>query len=223
MLSSSIHAALAKGYILAGLISCSPQTPAEVTLRFINNPATIDNSKDESQLQATRKGSISPSYGNEFPVVQGLHTGTYQLSHTIDFEDTYRPMIGACIHATRMQITLTYTPVIYIKSNHAPGSCHYETTLGHERKHVATDVATLTEYIPEIKKMATLALAAAANNKPVDKDQMSAEHSRIEAAVSQTLEKSSDAMQAVRTYRQQAVDSREEYERLSGLCLNEPR
>lgn len=213
------HAALSTGYILASLLSCDPVVDPPVTLDFQNKPPLVDNSRTPQQMQSLRTGATSPDYGGEFEHVQGVKDGKYQFSFSLDFEKTEWFMIGkACVQPAALHLTLTYTPVIYISKDIAPGTCDYNVTLEHEMRHVKVDVDTLGEFIPSIKTMAAAAMALHQSREPVAQENVEIVQNNLSREITALIDSASAKLQATRTLRQQAVDSREEYIRLSNAC-----
>jgi len=70
---------LSTGYVLAGLLSCNPQTAPNVTLQFQNVPLQIDNTRSSADLAQFKTHTLSPKYGAEFPVVGGVASSDFQV------------------------------------------------------------------------------------------------------------------------------------------------
>jgi hypothetical protein len=211
------------GYMLAGLLSCSPQTPPSVAVQFRNNPPGIVNSEPAESLMRLKDGTISPDYGREFSVTGGLTYSNIQTTFDMNFTSSVWPVVNrACLWANNINITVTYTPTVYVASNYRPGSCRYQATLEHEMRHVAADVAFLGELLPYMKEMAEMSVAPWKGAGPVGKETLEAEQAALSKQFGDALEKISDGQQGIRVLRQRQIDTRAEYDRLSTACPAEP-
>jgi hypothetical protein len=207
------------GYVLAGLLSCDPAANLSVDITFNNNPPEIKAMAPAELRSIREKEANSPTYQGEFPNVRGLADRYYQIRYSISFTNTDWPLLGrTCVQPTGVQILVTFKPTIYISSDLQPGSCMYNVTLDHEMKHVTTDIDVLGAYLPEIKKMAEINLAMIQSEDPVSRDDVETYQEIISEKFERLLNKSSEKLQEERILRQQAVDSHEEYVRLSNVC-----
>lgn len=211
--------ALTKGYMLAAIFTCPVQTPPVVTVQFQSSPPHIINDKSSSELAALKKNSTSPNYGSEFPIVGGLTFSNFKVEYSMDLMNGVQSVLRkACLWATKINVVVTYTPTVYVASNHAPGSCHYKMTERHEMMHVNVDVITLKEFLPQVKKAVEGTVATWRGVGPVDQDGLKAAESELSKPLKVTLDAITDKLQQARRARQQQVDSRDEYRYLSTAC-----
>lgn len=219
MVAGIAHLSLSTGYILAGLFSCASPAAPSVTVTLQNNPPLINNEQSSAYLNRLRGSSISPTYGGEFPIVDGITSGAFQIEHNIDFTSAIRPLLHtACVSAEAIHITVTYAAVVYVDSRYPPGSCRYELTLAHEMRHVKTDVDTVNDFLPYIKQLAETTAAQWKNSGDVGESEVATAQKSMARKLSAILEQGTDSLQRARNLRQPLVDSHEEYRRVSNAC-----
>ena len=222
MLPVFTHLPLSTGYVLVSLFSCDPKAEPAITLQFENHRPHISNTRSSAYLLRLQKDSVSPNYGGEFPMLDGLTRGAFQFSYNQNFTSKEQPQLHkACVRTSAVHIVITYKPTIYISSKAVPGSCRYTATLKHEMRHVNTDINTINEFIPRIKALAADAITPARNPRPIEESKVDAAEDDMSEKLSQALQEATDALQKTRASRQRLVDSRKEYERLSKACPNE--
>ena len=209
---------LAKMVVLAGLMACPAHQPPVVTLDLRELPTEIDNAKTSVRLAEMKAHAISPNYGAEFPIVGGLTESSFELAYNTGFVTASGRNGKACLWAERVHITLTYAPKIYIALQYAPGSCNYSLTKRHEQRHVYTDLASLNEFAPRLRKVAGLAAARWRVIGPIDKGRLKTEQAEMTDALARALDNEIASLHETRRLRQQKIDSREEYKRMSKAC-----
>jgi hypothetical protein len=207
-------------FILAALKNCPAQPAPEVVLKFINKSPTYDSRMTAAELGNFDIDTQFARHRNEVFTTGGITEGTVGTSLETTFKKlTDAQEIDACIWLDKVEITVTYVPMVHIARELTPGSCQYNTTVQHENRHVGTDVITVKEFLPQIKgnlEAASRAIGVIA--LPVkDIGQAKEQLMRI---LAQSLEKTTNSLEAVRFQRQQLIDTRQEYMRLSKACPN---
>ena len=218
MLPAFMHLPLSTGYVLVGLFSCPARSAPDITLQFQNDPPRISHTRSSASLTKLKKVSSSPSY-EEFPILEGVTSSQIQLKYDVSFTDREELRSHqSCVAISSARITITYKPVVYINSNIPKGSCRYKETLKHEMKHVATDIDTINEFLPDIRDAAANALRHTQTTEPIDTDRADDLHDDISEKLSEAVNEENAELQKTRKKRQRQIDSREEYERLSKAC-----
>ncbi len=213
---------LAAGRMFAGIFSCTQPHAPHVALIFNNNPPQIRVAQSAARMAALRKKSASPNYGGEFPNVEGITNGTFNIKYDLNFTAVEQMVFHtACVQTKDARITITYTPVIYISKKAVPGTCMYKETMAHEMRHVGADVGTVDTYLPLIKSAATSALMPQHDPRPIKQSQIKDYQASESKKLSQAMDKVTAALQRTRQIRQMKIDTRQEYERLSHACPNE--
>lgn len=215
---------LSAGYVLAGLFTCDPQAVPLITLDFQNNPVRIDNSKSSAALAELRQRSASPGYDGEFAVVDGITDSNFAFKYDMDFESVSRPVLrDACIRVKAVNLTISYTATVYVASQIPPGSCRHALTSEHEMRHVNTDITALKEFLPSVRKIVEAAVMSEAVTGHIPQAQVESAQASLSKKLTAVLGEATGALRRARALRQQQVDSREEYQRLSTACPDEPR
>ena len=210
---------LSTGYVLAGLLSCDPQTSPTVTLQFQNTPLKIDNTRSSADLAQKKTHSLSPKYGAEFPIVSGVTSGNFQIGYKAKLAiSSSSSSNNVCLWVKAVNITVTYAPIVYISSDYKPESCQYAITEEHEKHHVNIDIITINEFLPYIRKTAENVVSTWHGTGPVDKNKLESHKTALLKPLAEALKKVTDSLQKTRNLRQQQVDSRSEYRYASTAC-----
>jgi len=127
------------------------------------------------------------------------------------------PVSGYECVAPQIAVSLTYAPVvIYIGREFAPGTCAYDEILTHELRHMKTYM----EHLPRVEKIVRAALAKRFEARP-----LYAPSGTAKAALSREIDTGwlpyiKAEMRKVEVL-QEAIDSPQEYARLSKACNGE--
>jgi hypothetical protein len=224
MLPVFLHQPLSAGYVLVGLLSCGPAPVPALSVEFRNNPPHVINSYSTEALMSLRQQASSPTYGGEFPHLDGLTKSEFSFETDMGFTEIIRPLLRiACVQVKSARLVINYTPMVYVGSHAAPGSCRHRMTLEHELRHVRTDADAVNEFIPVFKK--ALANAIAQNNtaEPIDMGKQGGVRKKISETLGRAIKEATDRFQQVRAARQKQVDTHAEYTRLSRACAGERR
>jgi len=206
-------------YMLAALTVCAPQTPPTVQMSFINNPPVEIDDQTSAQLGTHKISTTFSRSHNEIFNVEGLTVSDIQPEYRIQFAILTDPASGlACVAPSQVAIRLTYTPSIYIASEVQKGTCNYGVTLQHEVRHVNTDILTFNEYLPQITAAVQAAVNQIAPMGPTDDNGLTIAQNRMADLVKDALAAKFNELGKVRFNRQQMIDTRAEYLRLSALC-----
>ncbi|MES2742755.1 MAG: hypothetical protein V4754_17660 [Pseudomonadota bacterium] len=116
--------------------------------------------------------------------------------------------------APRITVKLYYVPVvIYVGSEFAPGSCAYDQVLAHELRHMQTYMA----HLPKVEKLVRAALAKRFGNAPLYAPRGTARAALASEINTGWLPYIKAEMAKVEA-QQAAIDSAQEYARLSNAC-----
>lgn len=201
---------------------CPPQQMPTVSINVVNNPPVYDNSYSSAALGEVPIDTKIAQHSDEVFITGGLTRGAVTTSWETSFAKLLDERSGvACLWLKSVNLTLTYTPNVYIASEHAPGSCRYGVIMEHEIRHVNTDIMTLNEYLPLIRQNLQYAVDTLGVRGPYHDVQMRRIQQDMQDVISGRLRDTLAEMDVVRRKRQQLIDTRQEYMRLSGLCPNE--
>ncbi|HUH85081.1 MAG TPA: hypothetical protein VLX85_10755 [Stellaceae bacterium] len=189
-------------------LSCPP-SPAVIEIERAIEPPRIDNTL---RLPALQRLAGHPRAGRAL----GLYKARLAAHWTIAYRHADEGG-QACRWIEKVVVKLSMPfRMIYIVRERRPGTCAYETVLGHEREHQAIDDAVVEEYRPRLRSAAmdairSLPAAVLRASGPGAAEQLA-------APISAALERTLDALKREREARQKAVDSPEEYRRVNAAC-----
>lgn len=175
------------------------------------NPYTVNNTLSYKALTQMRPTNSSDVY------VLGLTETEARVSVGLDGMVLQDPNTGYECVAPKIDIDLFYVPiVIYVGREFKPGSCAYREILAHEMRHLNTYL----DHLPKVEALVRGALTKRFQSKP------------LYAPLGQTsamLQSEIDTgwMPFIQTelrrveLQQVAIDTAEEYTRLSGVCQGE--
>lgn len=221
MIAPAVHA-LSSLYVLARVFTCAPQPPPEVDLQFQEAPPVIINNKSARELGNFKSDTVFSHGANEVFTTGGLTFSKISSGFRFGYKTLTDPESGqGCIWLDKISLTVEYAPKVYIASGFRPGSCRYGVTATHEQRHVDTDVVTLHEYVPRVKQAVADAASSLGAQGPADKNGVARARDLFGSVLRTEMEKQLKEMERVRMMRQQAIDTRQEYLRLSKLCPGE--
>jgi len=186
-----------------------PPAPALIAVERAIDPPRIDNTLP---LPAMQRVAGHPRAGRAL----GLYKARLEAHWTIAL--SHREAGGlSCRWIDKVVVTL-HMPlrVIYIIRERRPGTCAYESVLGHEREHQEIDDAVIDEYRPHLRAAAAAAIDALPAAALTGSGPGAAE--RLGAPISAALERAFDALKREREARQRAVDTPGEYRRVNAAC-----
>lgn len=191
-------------------------------INVIPKQSTIqyDFTKSRAQLDGFDIDTISP-YGPEHKThVGGLMSGEIQIEQTVKFVHEVYEQIGVgCVHLKEVNVGIRMDPTIFVANEYKKGTCKHKEILLHEKKHVRVDQLIVNKYSKLIGKD----LKAAVQNKgvkfgPYPVSKIEKVQKEVQDVLEGALIKRRDQMNYERRQRQQAVDSKEEYDRVSAAC-----
>lgn len=212
-------AALPAAYMLAAVSVCAPQQPPVVTLDFTNKEPNVQNilsSKELGQFDV----STQFSHGrDEVFTTGGITAGHIGAGFELSFKKSMKPESGLfCLWLEKVAVSVDYAPQVHIASEYVPGSCRYQQTLQHEIRHVHTDLITLREFTPVIQQAVQSTVKTFSVAGPLPSDLVDQSQNEMGNTIKQALSDAVDHMDRIRLIRQQQIDTRQEYMRLSKAC-----
>lgn len=208
--------------VLAAGLSCA-QLPAmePTTIEVKMQEPKVTHSLTHEQLGVFQTDTQVSHGPNDTFQVGGLTEGGMRATFEASFKQLTSSNGQACLGVNKVHVVLTYEPVVHIALNFPLRSCKFNQTWLHELKHVNTDKITLNEQAPAIQAAVHRAALHYATQGPFDAGQMTIVQDATVAGIQAALKAAFDDMDALRMQRQQLVDTREEYMRISNLCAHE--
>ena len=225
MMLVGLHkAALSAVYVLAAASGmCAAPAPPVVSMQLVETPPIQRNDLDSRALGSFHISTTFSHSRNEIFTVGGLTVSDFSPEYLIDFNAAPDTLSGwRCLSVKSVNISVKYAPTIYVASDFRPGTCRFDSTLQHEARHVNTDIITFNELLPVLRQAVQDAANQLGAVGPVKPDNMIAERDKMVDKLKAALVAKTDEIERIRFSRQQMIDTRQEYLRLSKLCAGEP-
>lgn len=180
-------------------------------LRSAQNGYTINNTVSFHGLTAMKAGGARNAY------VLGLTRTESRMAINLQGAMLSDPASGYECVAPNITVSLFYSPiVVYVGREFSPGSCAYQEILAHEMRHLKTYL----DHLPKVEVTVRAALSRRFDNKP-----LYAPAGRARALLQQELDTGwmtyiKNEMAKVEIL-QAAIDTPQEYARLSKVCAGE--
>lgn len=204
----------------SGVTGCQKlEAPPILTLNFNNKQPRATHNFDHTQLGKFVSSTQFSHRPDEVFVTGGITESNITDNLRMDYREAINPITGTmCVSVSNIQVDIDYAPIVHIAVNFPEGSCQYGQTWQHELRHVNTDIIALNESMETIRAT----LVSAATRLPVIGPIPGAEEQKAQqelaAPIADVLKGAFDAMDKIRMTRQQAIDTREEYLRISRAC-----
>lgn len=212
---------LAAAYALVAFLTCDPHAPPSVNFRFADKAPIFSSTRTTRELRLMAP-SVTGIDLSHFPVTSGLTQGKIETETSISFESQQLLSGDYCLWPQEVDVTVHYQAQVYIAKQYPPDSCRFALTRQHELRHVAADEETLAEYLPKLKETAIRTAAQAFPAGPFTRAARDQARDAILEAVKDALAGEMDRLDRARQQRQQAIDTAQEYMRLSRACPGEP-
>lgn len=202
-----------------GLACAAPATPPVVHITFVNRPPEVTHTLDHNALGQFNASTTFAKHTHETFLTGGITESNIKTDFQIGFRQTINRAAGqACISVEKIDITLSYKPVVHMAREFPAGSCRFNTTWEHELRHVNTDVITLRERGPLLQQAAYKSALQIGAVGPVSLENLALQQKHIVTQVGAAIEAAFQDIDRLRMHRQQLIDTREEYLRLSRAC-----
>lgn len=206
-------------FILASLAQCPTAPPPTVEMKFINGSPTYDSRMTSAQLGGFDIDTTFSHHRNEVFKTGGVTEGKLKTGlqmtfrKAVDHNETY-----ACVWLESVEVIVDYKPLVHMARELGPGTCEYNTTLQHENRHVGTDVITIREYLPQLESAIQQAAASTGVIIASPVSTVPQKKEILMTPIRQAMDRVVAALDATRGQRQQMIDTRQEYLRLSNAC-----
>lgn len=204
------------------LAACVIPAPTKINVIPKSGEVVYDTSKTQAQMAAVNVDTINPYGFDTHSHVQGFSSGGIDLRHSVKLG--YAPVMnnqGACIWYESIDITLSISPHITIASELLSNQCRFDAVKEHELKHVNVDRIVVNNAAQSIGKNVHNALKSRGFIVgPVAFESAQDIADRMQHTVGQIMEFELKKLEVERAEKQQAVDSLEEYQRVSSLCTD---
>ena len=207
----------------AWAITCPAPQPPQIVTNVTEDPVQYDFSKNRSMLNQMGGAALVAHrtfHSNSY--VGGLTNGTIGSDIQAEVQALTSSDGSACLWISKINVMMTYHPVVYISQEFHPGTCYYAAVMEHEQKHVATDHNLMSQYGPILQQAVQDVAAQTGHVGPFPKDQIETVNNNIHAALQARLNNVMDQMSTTRQTAQAQIDVPQEYARVQALCRNWP-
>lgn len=197
------------------LNGCPNLVPAKIDVIATYDPLTYDFKTPMLGIKKLIDEKKVDSHSEQWPI--GLSTGMLYFNVTTD---VYRMRAGydqfTCGQVKAMKVEMGFRDnTVYVAKELPRRSCPYKTVLAHEEKHVAVDQQLLEEYTDKVKVYLAKAAEEAGMKRMISAPAIDEQLNEIMNAHINYISKQ---MEDERKQRQAAIDSEEEYARVSASC-----
>ncbi len=205
------------------LTTCPPAAAPQVATSFVNTPPQVTHTLDHAALGQFSTSTTFSHHKKEVFLTGGITESNIKTNYNLTFSQVIDPNTKtACLSVDKVEVTVSYDPVVHIASNFPAGSCRFTTTWQHELLHVNTDLITLKERLPQLEGAVRQAAQQLTVIGPFDVAQMPAHQQSLVDYIGKVVSTSFADIDKLRLQRQQTIDTREEYLRLSKACPQQP-
>ena len=200
----------------------APPSKPEIILNFENKTPVFSSAKSSRELGQITTSTVVSHHRDEVFLTGGITSSNISSRIQMSFARAgWEGEKRGCAYPHKVEVTIVYAPEVFIASGYAPGSCRYQTTMQHELRHVNTDVITLNEFMPFVKKTLQQSLDAIPAPTPQLPPVMDQKEAAMLEGVKAALAQAMTTMNISRMQRQQLIDTRQEYMRMTNACPNE--
>lgn len=201
-------------------VQCRQRISPSVKVTPTQSVIKYDFSKSQDELAQFDIDTISPYDNSVVTHVGGLMAGEIQIEQRIQFvQEIYERVGKGCIHIKDVEVNISMDPTIYIANKHKKGTCKFNEIMEHEKKHVRVDQIVVNRYAKLIGQDVKKSLQTrGVKFGPLDQSELERVQNEIQDSLAKVITRRQDQMSYERKHKQQAVDSKEEYDRISHTC-----
>lgn len=210
---------LVSSLILAATpVQCSIPVAPIINIKPVTADIQYDFSKTDQQLTAMKSNTISPYGINADMVTRGLRHDKPTMDYNIQFGSAVHPSSGTfCVWYKQIDINIKLSPKIYIAKGYNKGKCG-QFILNHEKKHVLVDRQVMNKYAQMMGKSVQNAVNMAGALGPYNMDKVDSVRDGMSKHIDSALQSVLLLMQNEMNNKQQAIDSKEEYDAGHEAC-----
>lgn len=203
--------------ILAAFTGCPAPSPVAATVELkIEKPVYIQT-HSSAGLARMKKRETFMYKGREISRILGFTQGdvTYQYASGYDVQ---KGEGGACLGMKDIKLTITYSPKVYISSDHNFLGCSFAHVARHERKHYDADVDILTKHLEQIKSQLAKGANAVAARGPLIEPAIETVQGEMRLKVIEAMQPLVKKIRNLRLKAHAAFDTDEAYTRDAKAC-----
>lgn len=199
---------------------CQMPKPTQINVIPRTSPVKYDTSQTLAQIQSQSIDTINPYGFGSKSNTTGYMKGEISMQQEVKIN---HQMVlrnrGVCLWYETINLNIAIDPTIVIAKEVTKDPCRYKSVKEHELKHVMVDRKMVNKYSQSMgRKIFDGIQSRGFIVGPVKPEDAAEIAKRMRSTVGQLLELESKKMEIERAEGQQAVDSLEEYTRVSAKC-----
>lgn len=193
--------------------------PVKVNINATAGDINLNNSRSSYSLKGEDVDTTVLSLHQGSYEVSGLTKGNIETKQELVFNTRTDSRTGRhCVWLDAINVNIHLDHVVYVAREHKPGTCMFRETYNHEIKHVNVDRNTINKYLPVIRATIKKVASTVGVFEVGNATELTVMKKRMNEKISSTVASLLDNMQAYRRQQQNAVDTIEEYTRVSEAC-----
>lgn len=198
---------------------CSAQGRPTVNVTAATKDVRYDFRRTKAQLSQMDIDTISPYAHNHNTFVGGLMSGQIEVQSSVNLAWSENGRTRkSCFWYDKVNIHLEIDPTILVAREFPRGSCKHNAIIEHENKHIAVDRIIVKKYRKIMEDYINNVVRTVDGFGPVPSGQIPRIKKKMGEYMEKAVTKVTQSMYAERRQRQQAIDSKAEYDRVAALC-----
>ncbi|HEY8964602.1 MAG TPA: hypothetical protein VIN59_09100 [Alphaproteobacteria bacterium] len=199
--------------------TCPVQKNARVDVKWHSEPIKYDNNRNTNSLNHTDIDTENPYGTHVVTDVNGVMSGKITFDSNVLTSSVRFPAEAVtCLWIDKVVVTIVVDPTIAIAAEYPEGTCKHSAILEHEHKHIAADLALVKDHLQAVRQAASQAVqkVGMVGPKPIASAQEYKD--KMTNYVLNAVKLQMDELYLDRSKRQKAIDTKEEYDRVEGVC-----
>ena len=195
------------------------------TIEFVLNkqPIQLDFRRGINQLGSVEIDSPTV-YKPDESHVGGLTATDMSVSNSVEYEFLESQWNkSVCLRINKIALTLDMSQTVFVATDFPQGTCAHNAILEHEQKHVAVDDTVVAEFQAVYASELNRYVQNIGFIGPVQSSIAEQTKQKLLKEVTAITDGVTQKMFAEWRERQKAVDTKQEYERVSALCEDPPK
>jgi hypothetical protein len=123
-----------------------------------------------------------------------------------------------CVYIDKIALQVVLAPTVWVANEFPLGTCMYQAVRDHELRHVNADKIVTNQHLARIRAALTEVAIGRGFFGPLPPDQLKAATAAFISQLEGVLQRETEAFYSDEVKAQQAIDTMQEYQRLSHLC-----
>lgn len=196
---------------------CQASGDVQVRVGLVATQPVGDFSKTMANLKTVQIDTKNPYGAHVDTHVGGLTSSTVGVEQQMSLGGV-RYGDESCVWYKDVRVTIKLAQRVYVARDYKPGTCMHAAVWEHEHKHVRVDREVINKYRPIYDQAVRKYLHQARILGPFPHREEKRAQDAMMKTLGQVIAQVTEKMESERMRRQQAVDTRAEYDRVTALC-----